>query len=249
MVFRSGLKRHTSASPRAGTPTPSRRGSGTASATRRSSRSPSPIPRGCTTPAHRPGRTSARFPGTRVLQLVLTEALYALYPDDREGELTKRRAVLGKGKFLSVLARETGIDACLLLGAAEEAAGGRQRDAALEDAFEAVAGAVYLDGGLDAARRSLLGIYGDLAARLSSSEDEANPKGRLQEAVQPLHGNQAIRYDVLSTGGADHAREFEVAVYLLDRRLGSGRGPSKKIAEEEAARAALAALGTGAQGK
>jgi ribonuclease-3 len=198
-----------------------------------------------------PAGTNQRleFLGDAVLQLVLTEALYALYPGDREGDLTKRRAILGRGKFLSTLARETGIDACLSLGANEDASGGRLRDAALEDAFEAVAGAVYLDGGLDAARRSLLGIYGDLARRLSATEDEANPKGRLQEAVQPLHGNQALRYDVLSTGGADHAREFEVAVYLLDRRLGSGRGPSKKVAEEEAARAALAALDSGAHGR
>jgi ribonuclease-3 len=198
-----------------------------------------------------PAGTNQRleFLGDAVLQLVLTEALYALYPGDREGDLTKRRAILGRGKFLSTLARETGIDACLSLGANEEASGGRLRDAALEDAFEAVAGAVYLDGGLDAARRSLLHIYGDLARRLSATEDEANPKGRLQEVVQPLHGNLALRYDVLSTAGADHAREFEVAVYLLDRRLGSGRGPSKKVAEEEAARAALAALGSGAHGK
>ena len=87
------------------------------------------------------------FLGDSVLQLVLTEALYALFPEDREGELTKRRAVLGKGEFLSSLAREIGLDACLLLGANEEASGGRSRDAALEDAFEALIGAVYLDAG------------------------------------------------------------------------------------------------------
>ena len=73
-------------------------------------------------------------------------------------------------------------------------------------------------------------------------EDQANPKGRLQEMVQPLHGNQALRYELLGTEGADHERLFEAGVYLLERRIGSGQGPSKKIAEEEAARAALAAL-------
>ena len=82
------------------------------------------------------------FLGDSVLQLILTEALFALFPSDREGELTKRRAILGKGEFLSRLARETGIDACLRLGANEEATGGRGRDAALEDAFEAVVGAI-----------------------------------------------------------------------------------------------------------
>jgi ribonuclease-3 len=182
------------------------------------------------------------FLGDSVLQLVLTEALFSLFPEDREGDLTKRRAILGKGEFLSRLARETGIDTCLRLGANEEATGGRSRDAALEDAFEALVGAMSLDGGLDRARSAVLGIYGDLPRRLEALENHANPKGRLQEIVQPAHGNGALRYEVVATHGADHERTFEVAVYLLDRRLGSGHGPSKKVAEEEAARAALGAL-------
>lgn len=182
------------------------------------------------------------FLGDSVLQLILTEALFGLYPADREGELSKRRAILGRGQFLSLLAREIGIDACLRLGANEDATGGRSRDAALEDAFEAVVGAVSLDGGLESARKAVLGVYGDIPARLAALERHANPKGRLQEIVQPAHGNQALRYDVLATEGADHERRYEVAVYLLDRRIGSGRGPSKRIAEEEAARAALAAM-------
>jgi ribonuclease-3 len=182
------------------------------------------------------------FLGDSVLQLVITEALFGLYPESREGELSNRRAILCKGELLSRLAREIGLDACLRLGANEDATGGRGRDAALEDAFEAVVGAVNLDGGLESARRAVLAIYGDLPGRLASLEGRANPKGRLQEAVQPVHGNQAIRYEVLSAEGADHERSYEVAVYLLDRRLGAGRGPTKRAAEEEAARVALAAL-------
>lgn len=182
------------------------------------------------------------FLGDSVLQLVLTEALYSLYPEDREGELTKRRSVLGKGAFLARLSREIGLDAFLRLGSNEEASGGRSRDAALEDAFEALVGAIYLDGGLENARRAVLPVYGDLAARLSLMEADANPKGRLQEIVQPKHGNQALRYEVTSAEGADHERSYEVAVYLLDRMVGSGRGLSKKLAEEEAAKAALATL-------
>jgi ribonuclease-3 len=185
------------------------------------------------------------FLGDSVLQLILTEALFALFPEGREGELTKRRAVLGKGEFLAGLAREIGIDACLRIGANEEASGGRRRDAALEDAFEALVGAVELDAGMETARAVVLGIYGDLGVRLASLEGNANPKGRLQEIVQPLHGNQAIRYEVLATGGADHSREYEVAVLLLERRIGQGRGSSKKLAEEDAARAALKALDAG----
>jgi ribonuclease-3 len=182
------------------------------------------------------------FLGDSVLQLILTEALFSLYPDDREGDLTKRRAVLSKGEFLSRLAREIGLESCLRMGANEVATGGRNRDAALEDAFEALVGAISLDGGLEAARKVAFRIYGGIPGRLGDLEGDANPKGRLQEIVQPDHGNQALRYEVLATEGADHERKYEVAVYLLERRLGSGKGPSKKVAEEEAARAALSAL-------
>jgi ribonuclease-3 len=185
------------------------------------------------------------FLGDSVLQLILTEALFALFPEGREGELTKRRAILGKGEFLANLAREIGLDACLRLGANEEASGGRGRDAALEDAFEALVGAIELDGGIETARTAVLAIYGDLGGRLTALEGHANPKGRLQEIVQPLHGNQAIRYEVLATEGADHSREYEVAVLLLERRIGQGRGTSKKLAEEDAARAALKSLEAG----
>jgi ribonuclease-3 len=186
------------------------------------------------------------FLGDAVVQLFLTEGLYALYPVEREGVLTKRRAALGNGSFLARLAREIGVGAALRLAPGEEAAGGREREAALEDAFEAVVGAVYLDGGPEAARRVLQGIYGDLAARLAGREEEENPKGRLQERVQPLHGNDALRYEVVRIDGADHAREYEVTVWLRDQPLGSGRGTSKKLAEEQAARAALLGWDRGA---
>jgi len=179
------------------------------------------------------------FLGDAVLQLALTEALFRLFPAEREGLLSKRRSVLANGVFLAQLAREIGLDACLRLGAGEESTGGRARAAALEDAFEALVGAVFLDSDLATARRVLLDIYGPLAGRLATAEHADNPKGRLQELVQPQHGNSALRYEVTRTEGEDHAREYEVAVYLLDRRLGAGRGTSKKLAEEAAARIAL----------
>lgn len=179
------------------------------------------------------------FLGDAVLQLILTNALFAQFPTDREGALSKRRAALTKGIFLAQLAREIGLDTCLRLGAGEEAGGGRAKASALEDAFEALVGALYLDGDPGAAQRVVLAIYGPLADRLAVSEDVDNPKGRLQERVQPDHGNTALRYDVTHTAGADHAREYSATVFLLDRELGSGRGSSKKLAEEAAARAAL----------
>lgn len=185
------------------------------------------------------------FLGDAVLQLVLTEILFELFPGDREGVLSKRRAALANGVFLAQLAREIGLDQALRLGASEEGSGGRTRPAALEDAFEALIGAIYLDGGLAVARHVVMGLYGHLPDRLAHVEDADNPKGRLQELIQPTHGNNALRYDVQHIAGADHAREYEVAVYLHDRLLGSGRGTSKKSAEEAAARMALATLGEG----
>jgi len=182
------------------------------------------------------------FLGDAVLQLVLTETLFQLFPGDREGPLSRRRATLANGVFLAQLAREIGLDGCLRLGASEESSGGRLRQTALGDAFEAIVGAVFLDSDLATARRVILGVYGDVAARLATVGDADNPKGRLQEIVQPLHGNDALRYEVTGTDGADHARAYEVAVFLLDRQLGTGRGTSKKLAEEAAARAALESL-------
>lgn len=182
------------------------------------------------------------FLGDAVLQLALTEALFHLFPGDREGVLSKRRAALANGAFLAQLAREIGLDACLRLGGSEESTGGRSRASALEDAFEALIGAIYLDSDLATVRRVVRALYGDLPSRLAGVEDVENPKGRLQEKVQPTHGNNAVRYEVLRIEGEDHARQYEVAVHLHDRLLGTGRGSSKKTAEEAAARQALAAL-------
>lgn len=184
------------------------------------------------------------FLGDAVLQLILTEALFMLFPLDREGMLSRRRAALANGPFLAGLAREIGLDQALRLGASEESSGGRSRTSALEDAFEALVGAVYLDSGWDAARRTVLHVYGSLNTRLSGVEDFENPKGRLQELIQPEHGNSALRYEVVKILGEDHARSYEVAVFLLDRQLGCGTGSSKKSAEEAAAREALVALRT-----
>ena len=202
-----------------------------------------------THPSALPERPSAtesnqrlEFLGDAVLQLVLTETLFDLFPHEREGVLSKRRAALANGTFLARLAREVGIDTALYLGASEEQGGGRTRAAALEDAVEALIGAVYLDSDIDQVRRVVLDLYGDVSARLAAVEDIENPKGRLQELVQPTHGNSALRYDVVRIQGEDHAREYEVAVYLLDRLLGTGRGTSKKQAEEAAARTALQTL-------
>ena len=195
--------------------------------------------------AERPGTDNNQrleFLGDAVLQILLAESLYRLFPDEREGVLTKRRALLVNQYILAQLTRKTGLDTCLRLGKSEEKSGGRERTSLLSDAFEALVGAVYLDSDLETTRRVVMPIYGDLSAQLSSTEEADNPKGRLQELVQPLHGNQALRYDVIGLEGEDHARVFEVAVLLNERVLGRGRGTPRKLAEEAAARIALETL-------
>jgi ribonuclease-3 len=182
------------------------------------------------------------FLGDAVLQLILTQRLFEIFPDEREGTLTKRRAVLSKGAFLAGLARDIGLEGCLRMGASEEATGGRSKASALEDVFEALVGAIFLDSDLSTTALVVLGVYGSLPDRLQGAEESENPKGRLQELVQPSHGNSALRYEVAAIEGADHARAFEIVVFLHDRALGRGRGPSKKLAEEAAARAALLEL-------
>lgn len=179
------------------------------------------------------------FLGDAVIQFVVTEALYHLRPQEREGELSRLRVALTNGIFLGSLARELGIPPLLRLCTAEQKTGGSQTAAG--DAYEAMVGAILLDADLPVAQAFILRTYGLLEARLSSLQIEnANPKGRLQERFQPLHGSGALRYETAASGGADHAKEYTSRVFLADRLLGTGHGTSKKLAEEAAARAALA---------
>lgn len=183
------------------------------------------------------------FLGDAVLQIIISDALYQTFPIEREGALSTMRSQLVQAPVLAGLARQIGLDRHLILSAGDDSSGGRERINTLSDAFEALIAAVYLDGGIEAGRRVILGIYGDLQARLSSLNlGEANPKGRLQERIQPVHGTGVLRYETVAVGGPDHAKEYTSTVWIAGRALGAGRGPSKKAAEEAAARAALAAL-------
>ncbi|HVU16265.1 MAG TPA: ribonuclease III [Candidatus Didemnitutus sp.] len=182
------------------------------------------------------------FLGDSVLQFILTDALFHDSPLEREGGLSRRRAWLTRGEFLSRLAADLGLQHALRLSASEEGAGGRGRASILEDALEALIGAIYLDSDLATTKTAVLGWYGPLGPRLAALDDAENPKGRLQELAQPEHGNGAIRYETIASTGPRHARQYEVAVFLHERQLGSGHGSSKKSAEEAAARVALATL-------
>jgi ribonuclease-3 len=182
------------------------------------------------------------FLGDSVIQLALTETLFALFPHEREGGLSQRRATLTRGQFLSNLARDLGLPEHLRVGRSEEQTGGRQRDSSLEDALEALIGAVYLDSDFDTTRRVFLKIVGPIEERLALAGPSENPKGRLQELVQAELGNGALRYVATHIAGEDHAREYEAAVWLSERLLATGRGSSKRAAEVVAAQHALEVL-------
>jgi ribonuclease-3 len=182
------------------------------------------------------------FLGDSVLQFLLTDTLYRDLPQEREGGLSRRRAWLTRGEFLTQLAGDLGLQPALRLSVSEDATGGRNRASILEDALEAVIGAIFLDSDLATTKAVVLGWYGPLGPRLAALDDDENPKGRLQELAQPEHGNGAIRYETVASTGPRHARRYEVAVFLHDRKLGDGHGSSKKSAEEAAARVGLALL-------
>jgi ribonuclease-3 len=181
------------------------------------------------------------FLGDAVLQLVLTGELYEKFPAFGEGPLTKARAQLVNRRSLAEQARQLGLGQHLIVSRGEEISGGRQRLSALADTFEALLGAVFLDGGFEAARRFILRQFGNSFGELSNIPTLENPKGELQEFLQ-ASSTEAPRYHVASASGPDHDRVFECTVHHAGTELARGHGKSKKAAESEAALAALARL-------
>lgn len=181
------------------------------------------------------------FLGDAVLQLVLTRELFAKFPDLDEGPLTKARAQLVNKMTLAEQARQLSLGAYLLLSRGEDQSGGRDKQSALADAFEALVGAIFLDGGYEAANDFVNRCYRDSFGELTDLPNLENPKGELQELLQ-MGAAEPPRYEIVSISGPDHDREFECVVYHRNRQLGSGKGKSKKTAESAAAMAALLEL-------
>lgn len=181
------------------------------------------------------------FLGDAVLGVVLTRELYERFPDFGEGPLTKARAQLVNQRTLAEQSRQLGIGEFLIMSRGELTHGGRERASSLADAYEAVTGAIFLDGGYDAAREFVLRCFRDAFGEFISIPNLSNPKGELQEMLQ-AKSNEAPRYEVTLASGPDHDRSFECAVFHEGRELGRGRGKSKRAAETEAAFAAMLAL-------
>ncbi len=178
------------------------------------------------------------FLGDAVLQLALTRELYEKFPAVGEGPLTKARAKLVNRRTLAVHGRELGLGAHLILSRGEELHGGRERPSALADAYEALVGALFLDGGYEAAREFILREFTAAFGALDVIPILENPKGELQELLQ-ARSPEAPQYHVVSAAGPDHDRVFECVVRHNGVELARGAGKSKKAAESEAALAAL----------
>jgi ribonuclease-3 len=199
--------------------------------------------------AHEKGATVVHnqrleFLGDAVLQLVLTDRVYQLYPGQPEGDLTQLRAHLANRHALFRRAMAINLGEFLLLGKGEESSGGRTRLSNLADAFEALIGAIYLDGGIRAARKFILKQFTDEFGNLKAASPRQNPKGRLQELLQ-THATASPQYRVVHETGPDHDKRFEAVVEWRGQPVGRGHGSSKQLAEVAAATDALQALEDG----
>ncbi len=181
------------------------------------------------------------FLGDSVLSIVVAEYLFKHYKHLPEGELTKLRASLVCEKSLHKFALKIGLGECLMLGKGEENTGGRQRPSILADAFEAVIASIYLDGGFEAARNFVLGFIPEHidTNKVSVLSDF---KTALQEIIQK-NREEKIEYVLIDEVGPDHNKSFLVEVHLNSNVIGTGKGKSKKQAEQLAAKEALELMG------
>ncbi len=179
------------------------------------------------------------FLGDSVLGVITAEYFYHNLAHLPEGEMTKKRAACACEKSLCEFARKISLGKFLLLGRGEDHTGGRNRASILADAFEAVIGAIYLDGGLENARKFVLDFVKEAAAKQMSFRDY---KTELQEIIQK-NPAEHLTYVLVGESGPDHDKRFEVEVRLNSNVMGCGMGKSKKLAEQEAARQALELMG------
>jgi ribonuclease III len=182
------------------------------------------------------------FLGDAFLNFTIARRLYALRPDDAEGDLSRARASLVNQSTLAEIGRDIGVDAQLVLGRGELRSGGAQRAAVLADALEALIGAVLLDGGHAPAERLIDELYAERFDQLPESSDLKDPKTRLQEWLQG-RGLTLPAYTVDSVRGREHEQTFTVVCEVEERSVKTiGRGRSRRLAEQQAAAAMLEEL-------
>lgn len=183
------------------------------------------------------------FLGDAVLGLAVADIAFRMFPDRPESALNDIRKVVVNERALADLARSLGLGAFLLLGRGEDRAGGRDKNSILADAMEAVIGAVYLDAGTDVARGFVERHFSSMIAAAPRNTDFTDHKSALQELLA-RDGKQPPRYETTGSG-PDHDREFTSVVWIGDVERGRGSGSTKRDAEQDAARVAIAALTRG----
>ncbi len=181
------------------------------------------------------------FLGDAVINLAISQALYARHPLDDEGDLSARRAAIVSSVGLARLAGRIDLGRFLLLGEGEAQRSGRQRPTLLASTFEAVAGALYLDLGFEAVRTWLLGLADPELSAEAPVGALKSPKSRLQEYTQRRSGSRPS-YRLLDATGPDHEKSFRIEVWVDGSLLGTGEGPSRRVAETAAAAQAMDAL-------
>ena len=178
------------------------------------------------------------FVGDSLLGMFVAEALYFAFPKANEGELTRMRSQIVKGQTLTAIAKEFDLSGWLRLGPGEMKSGGFRRDSILEDAVEAIIGAVYLDSDMDTCKRFVLSLVNDRLSKLDPKTALKDPKTQLQEFLQSRK-RPLPHYEVTDTKGQAHNQIFTVSCTLDDGETMSATGTSRRKAEQAAAKKAL----------
>lgn len=179
------------------------------------------------------------FLGDAILEYIVSRKLYDRLPNEREGNLTKRRARIVCEKSLCAVVKEFKLEDCLKLGKCELKVKNSKKDAMLADMFEAILGAIYLDSGFEKAEEMCIKLLGKrIEEEINNMSINEDYKTRLQEEAQKSKG-KVIKYHLVKEEGPAHDKVFYVDVYVNDKKIGEGNGKSKKEAEQKAAKEAL----------
>lgn len=187
-----------------------------------------------------PSNERLEFLGDAVLGWVIAEIAYRRHGDLPEGKLTDLRKSVVNASALAEVAESIGLGEWLLLGKGEDSAGGRRKPSILSDAFEAVLGAVYLDGGVEAAKALVARLFSDRLDVAAGRLDRLDHKTVLQELTARLYDTAPVY--LLTESGPDHSKTFRATVLVDGNAMGKGEGKSKKLAEQQAASEAYDAL-------
>lgn len=177
--------------------------------------------------------------GDAVIGFLLADLIFERFPEMREGEMTRTRSTLTQGKVLSEIGKQYQFSKYVRTGSTEQKHGIPKSAKISEDVVEALIGAVYKDGGIEAARQTLLLLYGDLDRWLEQCKFKNNPKGELQELIQGQDASSTLEYQLVHQEGPSHNRMFTVEVWIDGKAMGTGTGKTRKEADQNAAQDAL----------